>query len=831
MNQFLREYYVDDRNDYYNIVSMIAPRGKFNINRKQYDYFMREFSSQKSGIAEVPRLHIPLYFDFDIKKDAIENGEVHFYTEEQVKSIISIITTLTKKHFDVKDKDLFCCLLEKDIYQKSNGKFSNGFHLHFPSVFVSRDIFRTFMLPILEAKIKQETGFIIDDVYNHPWLLYGNVKDDKLQPYILTKVFNVSLNQMTVFDAFKNYKIFDEEEKQIQINDSNVDSLLPRIFSINVFGRNVNELVNNFDVDIPKKIVNVKPKIEDNRPLSEKAEEVKKFLPLILDNETHQNWYTIGQAIYNILEGQDEGLQLFIDWSRSASNFEESSCENLWKNMRFSNSGMGTLIYQAKLDSKSEYDEIVSVKPKLVFIEEEEKEEIDNDYCWTDFDNDRKETFNSYDELMLWFKKMFPLVCNKINIGKGCYLKNEYCDLKYNPVACYDLNKSIKFYYNSITKKGDKTISNKITVTLDTLFEESKLKTYSRVTCKPNNNIGKYDFNVWEKFKADVKIEYDIDKLKPLFDYIFEIICDSQEILYKYIISWLRYICKNPQTKTGKVLVFQSDKQRAGKGTFINWLMFHVFGKTSSYGTSLTKLTQKFNSFLINKSLIVVDELPTTSAKFHNTFDILKSLITEPYLDIEYKGKESIQTDNLCNFIFSTNNEKSIKIEKCDGRYVIFKINESKVGDIEFWNHVHTNVFTEDMGIHFFNYLINIDKDDDILVSIHQIPETELKNKMKEMSMNSMEIFIKLLKERDIDDFRITDLLNDDIIKEKDNYDNEFVLLNKIDINISLKFKKQSLYNHYINWCVKTGETQMKQKYLNTILTELRKSEYRYYEI
>ena len=369
MNQFLREYYVDDRNDYYNIVSMIAPRGKYNINRKQYDYFIREFSSQKSGIAEVPRLHIPLYFDFDIKKDSVENGEVHFYTEEQVKSIISIITTLTKKHFDVKDKDLFCCLLEKDIYQKSNGKFSNGFHLHFPSVFVSRDIFRTCMLPILEAKIKQETGFIIDDVYNHPWLLYGNVKDDKLQPYILTKVFNVDLNQMTVFDAFKNYKIFDEEEKQIQINDSNVDSLLPRIFSINVFGRNVNELVNKFDVDIPKKIVNVKPKIEDNRPLSEKAEEVKKFLPLILDNETYQNWYTIGQAIYNILEGQEEGFQLFIDWSRSASNFDESYCEKLWKNMRFSNSGIGTLIYQAKLDSKELFNEINKPKQALVFID------------------------------------------------------------------------------------------------------------------------------------------------------------------------------------------------------------------------------------------------------------------------------------------------------------------------------------------------------------------------------------------------------------------------------------------------------------------------------
>lgn len=558
------------------------------------------------------------------------------------------------------------------------------------------------------------------------------------------------------------------------------------------------------------------------------------LLPHIKDNITYSNWSLIGQVIYNISDGSNDGLEQFIEWSKKDyDDFDEDSVIKKWSTYKITTHNLGVLVNQVKKDNPEVLKDFFkkSQSPEFVFIEDQEEEEIDDKYCWTDFDNDRREIFNSYDELMTWFKKMFPLVCNKINIGKGCYLKNEYSELKYNPVSCYELNKNTLFYYYSITKKGDKTISTKNSIALGFLFEDSKLKTYSRITCKPNNNINKYEFNVWEKFKADVKIEYDINKLKPLFDYILEIICDNQEILFKYIISWLRHICKKPQIKTGKVLVFQSDKQRAGKGTFINWLMFHVFGKNSSYATSLSKLTQKFNSFLINKSLIIVDELPTTSTKFHNTFDILKSLITEPCLDIEYKGKESIQTDNLCNFVFSTNNEKSIKIEKDDGRYVIFKINESKVGDIEFWNHVHTNVFTEDMGIHFFNYLINIDDNDDILVSIHQIPETELKNRMKEMSLNSMEIFIKLLKERNIDDFKLNDLLNDNIVKEKDNYDNEFILLNKIDINIKLKFKKQSLYNHYISWCNKSGETQMKQKYFNTILTELRKSDYRYYEI
>lgn len=570
-------------------------------------------------------------------------------------------------------------------------------------------------------------------------------------------------------------------------------------------------------------------------------QEMTQLLNLINSDCDDDLWRGVAQSIYNLTEGSEDGLEKFIEWSKKDGfiDFNENKCIDKWDKLRNSSdwNGLDYLKGKAKKENPEQYYEIYEKKndqdysPKIVFIDDDDEigidDNIDNDYCWTDFEIERKEVFDDYYELMKFFKLKFPLVCKKINLGKGVYLKNEYNELKYNPVPCYDLNKNTKFYYNTVSKKAD-TIT-KTTTTLEHLFEDSKLPSYSRLVCKPTNIINKYELNIWEKFKADIKLDYDIIKLQPLLDYMLEIICDNQKNLYTYLISWLRHICKNPEKKTGKVLVFQSDKQRAGKGSFINWLMFQFFGKNSSYTTSLVKLTGKFNSFLMNRSLITVDELPTTSARFHSVFDTLKSLITEPYLDIEFKGKESIQTDNICNFIFSTNNEKSIKIENYDDRYVCFKINECKVGDYEFWEYAHKNIFTEDVAIHFFNYLMNIDTSQ--LVSISKIPETELKTKMKEMSLNSMEIFIQNLKDRSIDDFDIDNLLNTDIIKQKNAYGNEFVLLENIDINTKLRFKKQAFYDLYVRWCSKCGETPMKQKYINSILPERRNEKYRFHEI
>ena len=441
-------------------------------------------------------------------------------------------------------------------------------------------------------------------------------------------------------------------------------------------------------------------------------------------------------------------------------------------------------------------------------------------YYFNDFYKERNKVFDNIFDLMSFFKQRFPLVCHRINAGKGYYIKKDTETDLYNPIGLKDLD-TLKFYYISKNKKSGE--EEEVFTNVGYLMDKCKIQTYAEIVSEPRKDvihIGK--FNIWTPFKADKKdIEYDENYVKPLLDYILEILSTNNEEIFKYIISWVRHICKYPEKKTGKILVFQSNKQRAGKGTFVNWLHSYVFGGTHSCTTSFDKLTRGFNSFLMNKSFILVDELPTTSKTFHALFDKVKNMSTEPLLDIEYKGREPISVNNLCNYVFTTNNEKSLKIEEYDGRYVVIKINESRVGDHEFWTKMYKEVFTEEMAYQFFRYLVSMEDDDDRLVSIQKLPNTELKTKLVQLNLSSMDLFLNSMRNRKFDFDMKIELI-----------DNTHIAIDDIPLEDDICMTTHVFYDLYDRWCDMNGETRQKKRNFNffeDILTKERKNNFRYF--
>ena len=430
---------------------------------------------------------------------------------------------------------------------------------------------------------------------------------------------------------------------------------------------------------------------------------------------------------------------------------------------------------------------------------------VKDDYYFNDFLMERNKIFSNLEELMYFFKQRFPLVCSCISSGDGgFYLKKTADDERYDRGTKNLFGKLTHFRYMAWV--GDKEVE--LGSDVNGLFELCELPTYAKIVCKPKTDtILRGELNIWESFLADVPRDVDMTKVEPILKYMREIIADGNEDLFKYLVSWLRHICKYPWKKTGKVIVLQSDKQRAGKGTFVNWFAEFVLGRNHWYGTSLLKLTGKFNSFLLGRSLIVVDELPK-SKSFHTIWDTNKSLVTERYMDIEFKGREPMQVDNILNEIMMTNNRDALKVEKEDGRYIVYKINESKVGDIEFWDYCYNELFTQDRAIDFFNYLVKLGDDDDILVNLQKIPTSELREEMIETSLNSYETFLNDIRKRDIDNFSIT--LSD----------GSTVLLENVPIENPIEIKKADVYSHYVNYCALVGAKVKELKFVKKILPE-----------
>jgi hypothetical protein len=429
-----------------------------------------------------------------------------------------------------------------------------------------------------------------------------------------------------------------------------------------------------------------------------------------------------------------------------------------------------------------------------------------DDYYWVDFVYDARKVFDSLEDLVEFFKTNFPKVCKKVCIGNGFYLKKEYSELLYNNTSMKELDRTTKFYYNvTNTQSGGKMVNKKITMNLGDLFEMSHLDVYSHVVCHPLDISSKV-LNTWVPLKADIVRSCNFNKVKPLLEFIKDIISNNNEEMYKYIMTWIRQVCITPQNKTGKVLVFQSG-QGSGKGSLVDWMTKYLFGGVSATNMTIDSLTSKFNGKLMNKVFISVDELPVTSERFHSVFDTLKNQITSHMMEIQYKGREPFDTTNLLNFIFMTNHENSVKVESGDRRYVIFKISGSKIGDHAYWSKMHKEVFTEDMAIEFFNYLREMKEDE--LVDLNVIPTTELRSRMIENSMNSVEMFIKLVRDRELEEDLVLLSSPDDVTP-----------LISIPPSSLIKIKKNNLYSVYVKWCADVGEKVHKQKMFNQYLTE-----------
>ena len=346
-------------------ISMFNPKGCFAISRYDIEKFYDIYDYKiVNGIGEMIQEYSMLRFDFDIKKTKEEYNLYYldkdkFYNESEVKFIIDKIQNrLSHIIQDYKVEYSICCLFEKDIYEKNDKFMSGGFHLQFPWTFLHRDVVINHIIEPLKEEVLNETGLEFDiGVYKNPWLMYGASKSEKHKPYILTKIYDVALKEMTVLETFENYKLYDSIENQIEIKADNIDKLLPRILSIIPFGRECQEAKPNLQVKMPI-VEKRKPKINDDREVEEKLAECRKLLPLLSESrvDDYGSWFSLGCVLYSIGNGCDEALDLWDEKSQESSKYDAGCCESYWDKMKVGEYTIGTLKYWAKQDNPYEYE-------------------------------------------------------------------------------------------------------------------------------------------------------------------------------------------------------------------------------------------------------------------------------------------------------------------------------------------------------------------------------------------------------------------------------------------------------------------------------------------
>jgi P4 family phage/plasmid primase-like protien len=383
--------------------SMGTVKGSYQLNNRVREEFFDRYTQAvldnnldiiEAGIGETTKIHsaIPVLVDLDIKmkeEDALEimNGGDKLYTDEQVEQVVTVYQSILRKILNnCHGTDLTCVLLEKPAYadEKNTSRYlKNGFHLHFPGIFMNKKDQKNHLIPRVKDEFKSrgifdnlfdDSSSVIDTGYlSTTWLLYGTSKGEGKQPYNVTKVFDEDCEEITPDEAFKKYQIFDCHEKLIKIHGG-IEKYLPRILSVIPHNRIPKELKTNIVSPLKQKLVEERKKVHASVDAKKAAEIAKELIPMISPSraDDHNDWMTVGWALYNATEGSDEGFDLWNTFTQTGEEPRpEERCVYEWGIMKrhVYTYTLGTLHYFASQDSPEVYKEY-KIKQSSKYMEE-----------------------------------------------------------------------------------------------------------------------------------------------------------------------------------------------------------------------------------------------------------------------------------------------------------------------------------------------------------------------------------------------------------------------------------------------------------------------------
>ena len=359
---FLNEHTVPTGQTYTH-TSLYEPKKAYFIKSNELDTFYQLYENE---ILNGKELHItekreeigPIVIDLDLKYELETHERKHKKTH--LKKIIELYVNEILKLFEIEsnnDKRLVSFVFERDqIYKPSKGGIKkDGIHILFPfinaysvAIHQIRDnILKKIGDVISDLGLKNAIPDVVDRsviLTNTAWLLYGsNKQEPRGNPYKLKYIFNGKSEDVSVEDYFGN----------LNVN-------LAQFFSIR--NRKESDLTPiwpdkqaSLEIASKKKSVAKKASIRTNYDVEKIRELVS-----ILNNyraENYTEWLEVGWALHNIDPNSDELLDIWIEFSKRSSKFQDGECEKIWESSKNEGLTIATLHYWAKIDNYQKYVE------------------------------------------------------------------------------------------------------------------------------------------------------------------------------------------------------------------------------------------------------------------------------------------------------------------------------------------------------------------------------------------------------------------------------------------------------------------------------------------
>ena len=182
----------------------------------------------------------------------------------------------------------------------------------------------------------------------------------------------------------------------------------------------------------------------------------------------------------------------------------------------------------------------------------------------------------------------------------------------------------------------------------------------------PNHVINVFQPSTFMKWAVVHAKIHPIPKPTPFIDRLIVHVFGSS--MAEHFVNWLAF-CFQFRTSPKTAWVAHGT-QGTGKGVLINHVLSPLFGASNITQKRMEELEDKFNDHLEHSLLCCIDEAQISdSGRAGMIMSNLKNQITEPNITIRRMRQSAFETPNRVGFIFCSNKNDPVVIEKGDRRF------------------------------------------------------------------------------------------------------------------------------------------------------------------
>ncbi len=214
-------------------------------------------------------------------------------------------------------------------------------------------------------------------------------------------------------------------------------------------------------------------------------------------------------------------------------------------------------------------------------------------------------------------------------------------------------------------------------------FNNPQTVCYDGVEFNPTGSTGNY-LNLW----VGPTLVPQAGGWTLIRSFLLEIICNSDQVAFDFLINFLAHALQRPEEKPG-IMVILIGGQGIGKGT-LGKILRLIWSATYWQIHKIDEVTGNFNAVLERAFMVFLDE--AMFAGDRKASDALKSLVTEPVIQINEKYQPTRQTRSYHRFFAATNSEHFKNTERDDRRDFVLKVSEAKKDVHSYWSALNSEI-------------------------------------------------------------------------------------------------------------------------------------------